>query len=132
MSSIISHCPDDTRVKEEVKEEPEEVKPTVPQAGYEVPDALHDEAYNGEFPGLSFALLASATEIEQDSPGFMETVERSTMAASASTSASAAGTSTSRAHHNGASTSRAGSSSTLIILDGDDSKDSSDWSAASE
>ena len=134
---------DDTPVKEEVKEEPEDVKPPLIPAGFEVPPALHDEAHDGEFTGLSFGLVASATEIERDSPGFLETVERSAMAASASTSAGAAGASTSRAHHDGASTSRthhdsastshADSSSTLILLDdSDNSGDSFDWSAESE
>ena len=109
----------------QVKEEPEDVKPPVLPAGYEVPPALHDEAHDGDIPGLSFALVASVSEIEQDSPGFLETVERSAqMAASASTS---------RAHHDGASTSRVDLSSTLILLDdSDDSGDNFDWSAESE
>ena len=78
---------DDTRVKEEVKEEPEDVKPLVLLAGYEVPPALQDEAHDGDIPGLSFALVESVSEIERDSPGFLETVLRSAqMAASASTS----------------------------------------------
>ena len=51
-----------------------------------MPPVLHD----GEVPGVSFALVASATEIERDSPGFLETVELSAMAASASTSAGVA------------------------------------------
>ena len=78
-----------------------------------MPPALHDEAHDGDIPGLSFALVASVTEIERDSPGFLETVERSAqMVASASTSVGAAG------------------ASTLILLD--DSDDTFDWSAASE
>ena len=118
---------DDMRVKEEVKEEPEDIKPPVIPAGYEVPPALHDEARDDDILGLSFALVASVTEIERDSPGFLETVERSAqMAASASTSVDAAGASTYQAHHVGASTSRADSSSTLILLN----DDIFDWSTA--
>ena len=94
-------------------------------AGYEVPPALQDEAHDGDIPCLSFTLVASISEIERDSPSFLETVERSAqMAASASTS---------RAHHDGASTSRADSSSTLILLDDNDDNDNTfDWSASSE
>ena len=61
----------------QVKEEPEDVKPPVFSAGYEVPPALHDEAHDGDIPGLSFALVVSVSEINRDSPGFLETVERS-------------------------------------------------------
>ena len=52
----------------QVKEEPEYVKPPVLPAGYEVPPALHDEAHDGDIPGLSFALVASVSEIERDPP----------------------------------------------------------------
>ena len=101
------------------------MKPPVLPAGYEVPPALHDEAHVGDIPGLSFALVESASEIERDSPGFLETVLRSAqMAASASTS---------RTHHDGVSTSRTDSSSTLILLDDSDNNgDNFDWSAESE
>ena len=57
------------------------MKPPMIQAGFEVPAALHDEAHDGEFSGLSLALVASAIEIERDSPDFLEIV----MVASAST-----------------------------------------------
>ena len=98
------------------------MKPPVLPAGYEVPPALHDEAHDDDIPGLSFALVDSASEIERDFPGFLETVERlAQMAALASTSrAHHDGASTSRAHHDGVSTSRADSSSTLILLDDSD------------
>ena len=77
------------------------------------------------FPRHDWALVASAAEIEADSPGFMETVQRSAqMAASTSTS-------TSCAHQDIASTSRVGSSSTLIFHDGEDD-DSFDGSGASD
>ena len=115
---------DDTRTWR-VKEEPEDVKPVVAPPGFEVPPELQDDVHDGDIPGPSFALVESASEIERDSPGFLETVLRSAqMAASASTS---------RAHHDGASISRADSSSTLILLDdSDDSSDSFDWSAESK
>ena len=57
------------------------MRPSVIPAGFEVPPALHDEAHDGEFSGLSLALVASAIEIERDSPDFLEIV----MVASAST-----------------------------------------------
>ena len=74
--------------------------------------------------------MASAAEFEKDSPGLIETIERSAqMAASASGSrGGSGGASTSHVpHQGGASTSHAGSSSTLVLLD-----HSFDWSGASE
>ena len=93
--------------------------------GFEVPPEPQDDVHDGDIPGLSFALVESAIEIERDSPGFLETVLHSAqMAASASPS---------RAHHDGPSTSRSDSSSTLILLDdSDDSSDRFDWSAELE
>ena len=83
---------------------------------------------------MTWAIVVSAAELEKDSPGLMETIERSVqMAALASSSrgGSDGGPSTSRAHLDGASTSRAGSSSTPILLeDDDDNDDSFDWSGA--
>ena len=121
----------------QVKEEPEDVKPPVLPPGYEVPPSLQDEARDGEFLDTTWAMVASAVELEKDSPGLMDTIERSAqMAASASGSRGGSdGASTSRAHQDGASTSRAGSSSTLILLlnnNDDDSGDNIDWSAASD
>ena len=63
----------------------------------------------------------------------METIKCSVMAASTSTSAGGdADASTSHACQDGASTSRAGCSSTVIILDDDDSDDGFHWSGASD
>ena len=119
-----------------VKEEPEDVKPLVLPPGYEVPPSLQDEARDGEFPGMTWAMVASAAELEKDSPGLMEIVEGS-MQIAASVSGSRGGSdgaSTSCApRHDGASTPRDDSSSTIVLLDNsDDSGDNFDWSATSE
>ena len=62
----------------------------------------------------------------------MKIIERSVMAASTSTFAGTAGACTSRAYQDDASTSCAGCSSTLIILDDNDSEDNFHWSDSSE
>ena len=51
----------------EVKD-PEDVKPVL-LSGYLVPSSLRDEVHGGHFPGMSWALVASAAEIENNSPG---------------------------------------------------------------
>ena len=48
----------------QVKEEPHDVV----LVGYHVTSQLRDEVHDGDFPGLSWAMVASATEIEKDSP----------------------------------------------------------------
>ena len=49
------------------KEEPEDVKPPVIPPEYEVPPSLQDEAREGEFPGMTRAMVALAAELEKDS-----------------------------------------------------------------
>ena len=45
--------------------------PVIP-AGYEVPLALHDEANDDGCPNMSWGLVASAADLENDFPDFME------------------------------------------------------------
>ena len=56
------------QVKVEVKEEPDDVKPSMIPAGYDVPPALQDEVRDSEFPDMARALVASVAELENDSP----------------------------------------------------------------
>ena len=89
--------------------------------GFEMPPELHDEVHDGNIPGLSWALAESAVKLGRDSPGLMQTLQR-TAAMAASTSAGAS----TRA---GTSTFGAGSSSpNVIVLDTDEEEsDGVDW-----
>ena len=47
----------------EVKEEPEAVKPSAIPVGYKLSSPLRDEAHDGDFADMSWALVVSSTEI---------------------------------------------------------------------
>ena len=85
-------------------------------AGYRVSSPLRDETHDGDCPGLSWALVASTTELKEESPGFMKTIELTALRSSSGSGS--CGTSTSRTgDRDAASTSRAASSSTLVYFD---------------
>ena len=43
-------------------------------AGYEVPSPLWDETHDSDFPGMSWPLVESATEIEKECHTLLETI----------------------------------------------------------